>query len=131
MEGALRWLAWVAAPALAFLLACVMLAVALAQGELRQEARRRVEILDADVDQLGATGSPARVVSGRISLPSDPMRLSVFSDSAASSAASDELLLSTLVRSPRHGHVVQAGFDAHGLWAVPYTHLPPPTNFRV
>jgi EAL domain-containing protein (putative c-di-GMP-specific phosphodiesterase class I) len=116
LEGAMRWLAWVAAPALAFLLACVMLAVALAQGELRQEAHRRVEILDADLDQLGAAGTPARAVSGRISLPSDPMRLSVFADGATSAAASGELLLSTLARSLRHGHVVQAGFDAHGLW---------------
>lgn len=45
-RSALRHLPWLIAPGLGFLLACVLLTVALAQGHLRREALQRVEAVD-------------------------------------------------------------------------------------
>lgn len=43
----LRYLPWILAPGLGFLLACLLLTVALAQGQLRREALHRVEAVES------------------------------------------------------------------------------------
>lgn len=69
-----RHLPWLLAPALGFLLACLLLTVALAQGQLRREAHLRVEAVEAALAAIARDHAEA-IAAAEAAAPGTPIVL--------------------------------------------------------